>query len=113
MRQLLFASLLVLVLLLIVVPETDAPGRGTIAPTSVESDAAGVGTIFRLVVTAFRDSMYLFGDLVVRLCRAAWDVTPNRLRPLLGLFFFLTAFFASVGFMSIGAARGLFRRLLG
>ncbi len=103
MRRFILLSLLILIALVIFGPNASDPWDHTSDPSS--------GVFLRLI-TAIRDALYLLAELLLNLLNSAWQATPPRYRAIYGILFIAVGVLASVGFVSLGAARGLLRRLL-
>ena len=104
MRRFILLSLLVLVLLVIFVPEPSNPWD--------HSSNTNSGGLQRLI-TAIRDALYLFAELILDLLNRGWQATPPRYKVVYVLLFAGVGVLALLGLLSLRATRGLSRRLFG
>lgn len=115
MRQLVLLSLLVFVLMVIFVPYSSDPcdHTGDANPRDRTSGLEGALQVFQKLVTAIRDALYLLAELTLDLLNKGWDATPLRYRVIYGMMLSAIGILTFLGLLSLGAARGLSRRLLG
>jgi hypothetical protein len=113
MRRFVLPLLVILVLLVIFVPNSSDPWdhSGNTNPGDRSSGLAGAWQLFRRLITAIRDVLYLFAELILDLLNRAWQATPPRYKVIYGIFFTGMGVLAFVGLLALGAVRGLSRRL--
>jgi len=115
MKRFILLSLVVFVVLVIFVPNSVSPWEhsGEVNPRDRASGPEEVWQVFHGLITAIRDALYLLAELTLDLLNKAWEGTPPRYKVLYGILFAGIGFLAFAGLLSLGAARGLSRRLLG
>ena len=99
-----FAPLLLLiwVLLMVFVPDSAEPSaHNDTPPADRASDLAGAWQVFKSLVTASRDALYLLAELALDVLKKGWDGTPSRLKVIYGVFFTGAGLLAFVGLWSL------------
>lgn len=102
MRRFVLLALVVGVLLMVFVPDSSEPSmQNNRAPIDQASERAGAWQVFKGLITASRDALYLLAQLGLDLLKKGWDATPARLRVIYGVFLACTGILAFVGLWSL------------